>query len=145
MQDHLQVTFGPSYRVNGLTASSSSLLNDVALAATTRQYQDNSTGNAHQSVQTTSLPGPSPAYPADWPKIEPPRPSASWLGYLKHLGLRPQRRPPVCHHGRRAVHAPIPRQHHHQLERQRRPARHQPPNFFADPADVKVAAHGVVP
>ncbi|PMB68489.1 hypothetical protein BM221_005068 [Beauveria bassiana] len=52
MQDHLQVTFGPSYRVNGLTTSSSSLLDDVALAAATRQYQDNSTGNAHQSYAT---------------------------------------------------------------------------------------------
>ncbi|KAF1735418.1 hypothetical protein CRV24_004342 [Beauveria bassiana] len=84
MQDHLQVTFGPSYRVNGLTTSSSLLLDDIALAAAIRQYQGNSTGNAHQSVQMTLLPGikvsPSTSsvasptarlqalvsYPADW-------------------------------------------------------------------------------
>ncbi|EJP68420.1 uncharacterized protein BBA_02422 [Beauveria bassiana ARSEF 2860] len=160
MQDHLQVTFGPSYRVNGLTTSSSLLLDDIALAAAIRQYQGNSTGNAHQSVQMTLLPGikvspqhllggfsnralagPSPATLPTGPRL---------MSLLVHQlpgsatkstsGSDPQRRPPVRHHGRRAVHTPIPRQHHqHQLERQRRPARHQPANFFADPADVEVA------
>ncbi|KAM3538154.1 hypothetical protein ARSEF1564_008936 [Beauveria bassiana] len=48
MQDHLQVTFGPSYRVNGLTASSSSLLNDVALAATTRHTSGSDPNDGHQ-------------------------------------------------------------------------------------------------
>lgn len=100
MQDHLY--FGPSYRVNGLTTSS--LLDDSAMASATRQYQESSAGMltnpSNDIIAWEKLPkhlrsGFSKrtlqalaSYPADWPEIELLAISA-WLGYQNTSGSDP--------------------------------------------------------